>query len=380
MTSNETWSVAAASRRGASHIRNETPCQDAFGSWSASFAGSPCQILAVSDGHGSDEYHHSHFGSFLAIRSAYEEFVEFFQWYSLLKTAPSNVEGVQPSGLERDFKAGFARKVVRRWRENVKAFQRERLWPEFEGDDSIEQQYRAFGCTLLAALVTEDRAFLFQLGDGGVFIRKDDGEIYPLVVDDDEPGEATDSLASRDPEKAAILSVVSLDEVSAVMLATDGLTKSFTRGQDEAVSGGVRQTMGWLVNRITAEKLDVEGPVFDKFLDRCSEGGSGDDVTVAIAFSRVKLLGDSTRRPCNTATGLSETNPADPGFSESAVESKPLERSTRQTSEGSGSGDQSLCKGEGTSKSANSESEAETKPPDKEVKSGDALTEAGDVF
>ena len=66
--------------------------------------------------------------------------------------------------------------------------------------------------------------------------------------------------------------------------------------------------------------------------------------------------------------------------SESAVESKPLERSTRQTSEGSGSGDQSLCKGEGTSKSANSESEAETKPPDKEVKSGDALTEAGDVF
>lgn len=368
------------SRRGASHIRNETPCQDAFGSWCASFAGNSCQILAVSDGHGSDEYHHSHFGSFLAIRSAYEEFVEFFQWYSLLKTAPSDLEGLQPSGLERDFKAGFARKVVRRWRENVKTFQRDVLKTEGEGDDASEQRYRAFGCTLLAAMVTRDRAFFFQLGDGGVFIRKNDGEVYPLVEDDDEPGEATDSLASRDPEKTAITSVVSLDDVNAVMLATDGLTKSFSKGQDETVSKGIKQTIEWLVNRVTAEKLDVEGPAFNKFLDSCSEGGTGDDVTVAITFSRERLVCICPGPSGNIEQGRSETKPTDLKSFEPADANDRKGESSKELSEGSESADHPLCKGEGTSNSLISESAAEPTPPNKEEKSGDALTEAGDVF
>jgi serine/threonine protein phosphatase PrpC len=380
MISNEKWSVAAASRCGASHIRSETPCQDAYGSWCASFAGSSCQILAVSDGHGSDEYHHSHFGSFLAIRSAYEEFVEFFQWYSLLKTGPSDVEGVQPSGLERDFKAGFARKVVRRWRENVKAFQRDVMKLGITDEDSCEQQYRPFGCTLLAALVTKDRVFLFQLGDGGVFIRKNDGEIYPLIEDEDEPGEATDSLASRNPEKAAIVSAISLNDVSAVMLATDGLTKSFTRGQDEIVSKGVQHTIGWLVNRVTAEKLDVEGSVFDKFLDSCSVGGTGDDVTVAIAFSREKLLGDGPRQPGNTEQGRSETKPADTKCSEPAAGTEPQERTTEDPSERKGSEEQTIRKNEDTGKMSISKSTLETKTSENEATSGSASTEAGDVF
>lgn len=380
MTSNETWSVAAASRRGASHIRSGTPCQDACGSWSAAFAGSHCQILAVSDGHGADEYHHSHFGSFLAIRAAYEEFVEFFQWYSLLKTAPSNVEGLQPSGLERDFKAGFARRVVRRWRENVKAFQRDVLKVEDAGDDSSEHRYRAFGCTLLAAMVTKDRAFFFQLGDGGVFIRKNDGEIYSLVEDDEEPGEATDSLASRDPEKTAITSAVSLDDLSAVMLATDGLTKSFTKGKDETVSKGIRQTMGWLVNRVTAQKLDVEGPVFDKFLDSCSEGGTGDDVTVAIAFSRQKLHGDIQSRCDHIGQGLSETEPENPKNSEAFVATVTQESSTKDSSEGSEAAELSSRDDVVKTKVSSGQLDSKAMPPDNEVKSDGASTEAGDVF
>jgi|GEM_PF-681566 len=376
MTSNEKWGVAAASRRGVSHIRNETPCQDAFGTWCASFAGNPCQILAVSDGHGSDEYHHSHFGSFLAIRSAYEEFVEFFQWYSLLKTAPSDIEGLQPSGLERDFKTGFARRVVRRWRENVKAFQRDVLKVDVTGDDSSEHQYKAFGCTLLAALVTRDRAFFFQLGDGGIFIRKDDGEIYPLVEDDDEPGEATDSLASRDPEKTAFTSAVSLDDVSAVMLATDGLTKSFTRGHDEIVSKGIRKTIGWLVNRVIAEKLDVEGPVFDKFLDNCSLSGTGDDVTVAIAFSREKLNCGTPPHPHNVERGRSEANPTDP---KRAV-SEPQEHATKDSFEESCSEGQPITKVVVTGNVAIGNSAPQTTPPDTVVESSNASTDAGDVF
>jgi serine/threonine protein phosphatase PrpC len=292
MTFENTWSVAAASRRGVSHFQSETPCQDAFGSWSSSFAGNPCSILAVSDGHGAEDYHHSHFGSFLAIRAAYEEFIEFFQWYSLLKVGPSSLSGVQPAGLERDFKASFGRRIVRRWRENVKAFRQEVLRSDLPFEESPDAEFRPFGCTLLAAMVTADRAFIFQLGDGGIFVRKNGGEILSLSQEDDEPGEATDSLASGDPEKAAITSVLVLEDVSALMLATDGLTKSFSKSDEEMVPKGIRQTVGWLLDRVTAEKLDVEGPVFDQFLDNCSRGGTGDDVTVAIAFSRSALLAE----------------------------------------------------------------------------------------
>lgn len=285
MSCSETWSLASASRRGASHLRSGTPCQDAYGTWSASLAGTPCHILAVSDGHGSDEYHHSHFGSFLAVRAAYEEFVQFFQWYTLLKTGPDALEGIQPAGLERYFKAAFARRVVRRWRDNVKAFSKDVF--KYVDDPNL---FPPFGCTLLAAMLTKDRAFLLQIGDGGIFLRREDGEVVSLADDDDEPGEATDSLASGDPEKVAITSVVSLDDVSAVMLATDGLTKSFTKADAESVPKGIHQTMSWLVDRVVKDKLDVEGHVFDGFLDNCSKGGTGDDVTVTLAFSRAKLL------------------------------------------------------------------------------------------
>jgi serine/threonine protein phosphatase PrpC len=333
----------------------------------------------VSDGHGADDYPHSHFGSFLAIRSAYEEFVEFFQWYSLLKTGPSDIEGVQHTGLERDFKAGFARKIVRRWRENVKAFQRDVLREEVAGDDLSDHQYRAFGCTLLAALVTKNRAFFFQLGDGGIFIVKDDGEIYSLAEEDDEPGEATNSLASRDPEKAAITSVLSLDEMKAVMLATDGLTKSFIRGTDETVSKGIRQTMRWLLDRISTEKLDVEGPVFDKFLDSCSESGTGDDVTVAIAFSRAKLLGNSPHRTVDIVQ-KSEAKPADSERSEPEVGSEQRKRNLEDSSEGSGSEEHSILTDDVSTKAVISQSFPETKPPDKDEKSCSATVEAGNVF
>jgi serine/threonine protein phosphatase PrpC len=289
--------------------------------------------------------------------------------------------GLQPSGLERDFKAGFARKVARRWRDNVKDFQRDVLKLEIADDDSCEQQYRAFGCTLLAALVTRDRAFLFQLGDGGVFIRKNDGEIYPLIEGEDEPGEATDSLASRDPEKAAITSVISLDDASAVMLATDGLTKSFTMVQDETVSKGVRQTMGWLVDRVTVEKLDVEGPIFEKFLDSCSEGGTGDDVTVAIAFSRDKLLGGSPRRSDKIEQWMSETKTADPKDVEPADGSEPQERTAGVcSSEGSSCEVHPICMDVVPCEVSIHQSAPEAPPSDKEIKSGGASPDAGDVF
>ncbi|MBX3739957.1 MAG: protein phosphatase 2C domain-containing protein [Akkermansiaceae bacterium] len=273
------------------------PCQDAYGTWSASLAGTPCHILAVSDGHGSDEYHHSQFGSFLAIRAAYEEFVQFFQWYALLKTGPAVPEGLQPAGLERDFKAVFARRVVRRWRDNVKAFSKDVLRCDTDSGDSGDNVFRPFGCTLLAAMLTRDRAFLLQIGDGGIFLRREDGEVVSLADDDDEPGEATDSLASGDPEKVAIASVVSLDDVSAVMLATDGLTKSFTKADTESVPKGIQKTMSWLVDRVVKDKLDVEGHIFEGFLDNCSKGGTGDDVTVTLAFSRAKLLAGERKPP-----------------------------------------------------------------------------------
>ncbi|MFC7335991.1 PP2C family serine/threonine-protein phosphatase [Haloferula chungangensis] len=379
MTDENTWSVAAASRRGVSHLQSKAPCQDAFGCWSSSLAGTPCSILAVSDGHGAEDYHHSHFGSFLAIRAAYEEFIEFFQWYALVKTGPSSSAGVQPTGLERDFKASFGRRIVRRWRENVKVFREEVLRSNLPFDESEGNEFKPFGCTLLAAMITSDRAFFFQLGDGGIFVRRNGGELLSLSEDDDGPGEATDSLASSDPEKAAVTSVLTLEEVSAVMLATDGLTKSFSKGDEEPVPKGIRQTVDWLLNRVSVEKLDVEGPVFDQFLDRCSKGGTGDDVTVALAFSRGALFADEK------AEAAEETpQKADESEDATRINEPEADESTRPSESGTSADppeDQKSDRAEhGGDTLANQATESEAGRPIKPLDKEEPPTEAKDVF
>ena len=61
------------SRTGASHVRKDRPCEDAFAIWSGSAGAVPCIALAVADGHGDPRHDRSRTGSALAVLSAVDE-------------------------------------------------------------------------------------------------------------------------------------------------------------------------------------------------------------------------------------------------------------------------------------------------------------------
>jgi serine/threonine protein phosphatase PrpC len=163
------WAFAC-SRVGASHRRAGKPCQDAYALWTGSGAGVPCMAIAVADGHGDDRHDLSHFGSTLAVRAAVEELSALHMGYAL--------EG-KWTQLKASFKADFPRRLGRRWREAVLAEQPQ--WRDALGDASNAEPAEALlirhGTTLIAALVVSDVLLIGQIGDGGVLLLGDGGEV-----------------------------------------------------------------------------------------------------------------------------------------------------------------------------------------------------------
>ncbi len=144
------WRYAFASVAGTSHSRGDVPCQDAsVCQVFATAAGAPVLVALVADGAGSAS--RSAAGAQLACALLLEEIA------TLLQTGESIAR------MDRDF--------VVAWLTHFQHAVAERA--EAEGGTS-----RDFACTLLAAIVSDEAAIFFQVGDGAI-----------VVADPDEPDE-----------------------------------------------------------------------------------------------------------------------------------------------------------------------------------------------
>jgi hypothetical protein len=82
---------------------------------------------------------------------------------------------------------------------------------------------RDFSCTLLVALVDERSALFFQIGDGAIVYRGEDGSYAPALWP--QSGEyANCTWFVTDEEAAARVQLAVAEEVHEVALLTDGLT------------------------------------------------------------------------------------------------------------------------------------------------------------
>src|SRR4051812_29506315 len=72
------WHLAAATVRGASHVRSGQPNQDAL-NWRPAAGSGPPVAAAVSDGHGGAKYLRSHVGSRFAVAAALKLLWELVQ-------------------------------------------------------------------------------------------------------------------------------------------------------------------------------------------------------------------------------------------------------------------------------------------------------------
>ena len=255
------------SRIGASHRRAGKPCQDAYALWTGSAAGASDLALAVADGHGDDRHDLSHFGSSLAVRAAVEELGAIHACYAL--------EG-KWTELKSSFKADFPRRLGRRWREAVLGEQRRRS--DAADSEPEEALLIRHGTTLIAALVVGDVLLIGQIGDGGVLLLTEGGEVEcPLPNNPLEVGGETDSLGSADAPRLWRTAALERTGAGLLLLATDGLINAFADDEQwHAFALSLRE-------RIREFGWPSVASALPGWLDHYSETASGDDITLAVA-------------------------------------------------------------------------------------------------
>ncbi len=263
------------SRIGASHRRAGKPCQDAYALWSGSAASASGIALAVADGHGDDRHDLSHFGSSLAVRSAVEELGALQACYAL--------EG-KWTELKSSFKADFPRRLGRRWREAVLGEQRRRS--DAAASETEETLLIRHGTTLIAALVVGDVLLIGQIGDGGVLLLTQRGDVEcPLPNNPLEVGGETDSLGSADAPRLWRTAALERTGAGLLLLATDGLINAFADDEQwYAFALSLRE-------RIREFGWPSVASALPGWLDRYSETASGDDITLAVAALGAALIG-----------------------------------------------------------------------------------------
>jgi serine/threonine protein phosphatase PrpC len=194
------WWVIGKSVRGASHARTGLPNQDAIG-WIQVQGEGQRLIVAVSDGHGSAKYFRSHIGSRLAIKTALALGQEFLDGQPDLK----NLTTVKRTAEER-----LPQEMARRWTEAVKShveanpLSDEELGELEKTDGPAAREAiatnptRAYGATIVMAIVEEPFILYLQLGDGDILLVSDSGEVKrPLPNDERLFANETTSLGSQ---------------------------------------------------------------------------------------------------------------------------------------------------------------------------------------
>ncbi len=293
------WRISAATVRGASHKRNGKPNQDAVDGnvYCPAICGLRT-VVAVADGHSDAKCTRSHIGAALAVRCAIETVEKLFA---------SGAEGI---GLnKRSLERAIPGALVSSWRAAVfEHVQREppsaeelellanagKTKPAFagavggalrEGEDHF---YLLYGATAIVVIVTDNAVLYMQIGDGDILAVSSAGEVEAPIADDPALiANETPSLCLPNPVAYFRFGYHHIgpdkDPPALILASTDGYKNAF---EDVAGFHKVGQDILQLAR---CDGLPVPTDM-ETWLNRASEDGSGDDVTLAI-LCRGDILG-----------------------------------------------------------------------------------------
>jgi len=226
------WRVAHASVIGTSHEKIGLPCQDAGCSRIATDPEGRHVLLAVAcDGAGSAS--RSLDGATLTIDRFLREFTE----------------ATSHSGLE-----GITKEFVEDWLSRVRAEIRDRA-------EVADLSPREFACTLLGAVVGQDRAAFFQIGDGAIIV-SNRAEPYDYGwVFWPQHGEFANQTNFITQDNALEILQFELEErcVDEIAMFTDGIERLVLDLQKKTAHAPFFRTLfGWLVK---TEPAAVDGEI-----------------------------------------------------------------------------------------------------------------------
>ena len=261
---------------GKSHLDKEKPCED----YSLSYGDNSLSAAVISDGHGDGNCFRSAAGAKFACEICLSLLRQF-------QGINSHITDIRSCDFEENVRS-LEREIVVKWKKKVLSDAASNPFSAEELEQAaaeVREQYRngrniehAYGCTLIAVMVTKHYFLCLQIGDGkcvaaypgGIFVE-------PVPTDENCVGNRSTSLCNRDAEKSfrhyfnPILPL-------AAFVSSDGVEESFD-------CAGLYNFFYSIAYWCRQEGKECASDKLTALLPKISEGGSGDDVSVAACLS-----------------------------------------------------------------------------------------------
>lgn len=272
---------------GKSHTQNGLACED----YSATYSDESVSIVVISDGHGDKNC----FRSARGARYACEISVNLCRKF---QSITNHIDDIAHYNFE-ELVASLESEIVEKWKNKVLSDAQSHPFMEEELSMASEQAqaiYRAgnriekaYGCTLIVAMVVANYWLALQIGDGKCVAAYHDGAfVEPIPVDENCLGNRSTSLCNS-TAKELFRHYYSVIKPAAVFVSSDGIEESFD-------TAGLYNCFYSVAYWLKVDGLEVAKQKLDDLLPQISEGGSGDDVSLATMVSLV----DSIAKPRQT--------------------------------------------------------------------------------
>ncbi|MDW8363120.1 MAG: PP2C family serine/threonine-protein phosphatase [Myxococcales bacterium] len=240
--------------RGARHVREGKPCQDAI----RARRSDDVVALALADGHGTSA--RGDVGAALAVDVATAKLIEF---------ADKLGRGSPPERVQAFAEHPLRVHIVREWVERVRGHAGAHL-----------TDLQPYGTTLLFALASPEYLLVGQLGDGDILVVDERGRVSRPIAPD--PNCFGDDTASLCQQEASFALRVRADPPPRgellLLLSTDGYSKSYSTDEIfEAIGPDYLD----LMRELGAEAVEKQLP---EILEQVSRGGSGDDISLGMLY------------------------------------------------------------------------------------------------
>lgn len=291
---------------GESHIADQKPCQDHSISYQSDTG---ISIAVVSDGHGGKPYFRSHIGSEVVCNVTLDAIKTFVDCVDASYFTVSGKDGVQilpltaadhPGRLsvQEESLRQLSKTIILKWRNavadhaaNTELTEWEKSHVEKEYLDQIcdpDKLFRAYGCTLMAFVVTPQYWFALHLGDGKcfAFYDKNANKIWdePLPWDERCFLNKTTSICTNDAYESFRFAYGGQESKPiAIFLGSDGIDDTFC--DNESLSDFYIKILKEIM--FTSEDEVVRSLEDD--LPVLSRRGSRDDMSVACIYDEERV-------------------------------------------------------------------------------------------
>lgn len=261
---------------GNSHVQSGMLCED----YSSAYSDDQVNIIVISDGHGDKNCFRSDRGARYACEIAINLCRQFQDITNHIDDiAQCDFESLIVS-LESDIADAWKEKVIAD--ANAHPFSKEEISSASEQAQEIyrngQRLEKAYGCTLILSMSTANYWLSIQIGDGKSIAAYEDGVfVEPIPVDENCLGNRSTSLCNSNA-KESFRHYYSKVKPIAAFVSSDGVEESF----DQA---GLYNFFYSIAYWLKEEGLEIARAKIEELLPQISEGGSGDDVSVAIMAS-----------------------------------------------------------------------------------------------